>query len=73
MTLMMITHYYLWLERWVSSFPFCTGNRNVNEKSNDKISFHYFDLNGKEKTFCEQAITLMKYFYDRWYNYLVDI
>ena len=36
-----------------------------NEKSNEKISFHYSGLNGKEKTFCKQAITLIiKHFYD---------
>ena len=41
----------------VSTLP--SNSRNGNRKSNEKISFLFSDLNGEEKTFCKQAITLI--------------
>ena len=44
-----------------SGFPlnlFAVGTGTGTRKRNEKISFHYFDLSGKEKTFCKQAINL---------------
>ena len=49
-----------------SGFPlnlFAVGTGMGTRKRNEKINFHYFDLSGKEKTFCKQAINLtMKHF-----------
>ena len=58
--------------KWVSTCPFLQQEQQRKREKQRKISFQCFGLNGKDNTYCKQAITLaIKY--GREYNYLADI